>query len=344
MARPLWKDLRRAQREGSIAGLPTLAKVPLPPRPHWKLAIASTCIAIAALVLNQTQTHGFALLSSHGTLRDHAWSGATAGAFLVFGVIAIRRLSTQVSRLFHIGAGPTAANAIRLVLTIAGLVVVLITAIIMIGVNPGHLLAAAGLTGVILGLAAQQSLGNVFAGIVLMVARPFTVGQRIRVRSGSFGGIFDAEVLAMGLTYVELLTDDGPLRVPNLGMLAAAVGPAPAPKPEPDQQRLYVNRALQKRPPRSSPPAPGRRVQPGRRPAGTVRRPREIIRQMRSRAARDDHPAGRGGGPEPGSTTGGPRPSGERPAPAPPQGPGETGGRPSSPPPDGTAGSGPASP
>jgi hypothetical protein len=278
MARPLWKDLIRAREQRSLASLPTLSTVPLPPRPHWKVAVTSTVIAIAALVLDQTQTNGTTLLQ-RGSQSDHIWSAGCSGAFFVFGSLAVRRLATQVSRLVHVGAGPTAANALRVILTIVGLVIVVITTIIMVGVNPGRLLAAAGVTGVILGLAAQQSLGNVFAGIVLMIARPFSVGQRIRVRSGSFGGIFDGEVRSMGLTYVEFLTDDGPLRVPNLGMLASAVGPAPAPKPEPDAPRLYVNRSIAKRP-RSATVHQQRRSQV---PHTRVRRPREIIRRMRQR-------------------------------------------------------------
>ncbi len=284
MARPLWKDLVRAREQRSIASLPTVSKVPLPPRPHWKLAVASTIIAIAALVLSQTQTHGVVLLQHKGDVSDHIWSGACSGAFLVFGSIAIRRLATQVSRLVHVGAGPTAADALRIILTIVGLVVVVISTVIMIGVNPGRLLAAAGLTGVILGLAAQQSLGNVFAGIVLMIARPFSVGQRIRIRSGSFGGIFDAEVLAMGLTYVELMTDDGPLRVPNLGMLASAVGPAPVAKAEPEAPHLYVNRTIAKRPARSTAAHQQHRPEQHRTSA---RRPREVIRRMRQRRSED---------------------------------------------------------
>ncbi|MHB8246025.1 MAG: mechanosensitive ion channel family protein [Acidimicrobiales bacterium] len=297
MARPLWKDLRAAREQRSLAPLTTLSTVPLPPRPRWKLAATSALIAIAALALRQAE--GASLLQ-HGSnlVTKHLWTALASGAFLVFGAIAIRRVATQVSRVVHVGAGPTAANALRVILTIVGLVVIVIVTIIMVGVNPTKLLAAAGVTGVIIGLAAQQSLGNVFAGLVLMIARPFTVGQRVRVRSGSFGGIFDGEVLAMGLTYVEFMTDDGFLRVPNLGILAAAVGPAPKVEQKPEQKSLYVNTALPKRPPRSQAPHGARRPPRQPRAKATVRRPREIIRQMRQRRSEP------GEGPV-GGTTGG---------------------------------------
>ena len=60
--------------------------------------------------------------------------------------------------------------------------------------------------------------------IVLLLARPFTVGDRVRVRSGALGGIFEATVLGMSLTYVTMRTDGGILKVPNSTLLAAGVG------------------------------------------------------------------------------------------------------------------------
>jgi small-conductance mechanosensitive channel len=220
---PLWRDLRGSRRRRLLVPVTT---VPPPPRPRYGIAIASSVIAIAALTIFNLEGGS---LTKGATTAQHIWAGSMAGTFLVFGSLAVRRLATQLGRLVHVGGGPTAGSAIRLIFTIAGLILVVVVTIGMLGVQATRLLAAAGITGVILGLAAQQSLGNVFAGIVLMVARPFNVGERIRIRSGSFGGIFDAEVQAMGLTYVDLVTDEGPLKIPNLGMLAAGVGPAPEP-------------------------------------------------------------------------------------------------------------------
>lgn len=293
MARPLWKELRTARRERSLTPLSSMSTVPLPPRPRFGLAVISFGIAVAALALDQTEN---GTLRGH-QLHEHVWAGATAAAFLVFGSIAVRRFATQIARLVHVGAGPAAGSALRLILTVTGIILVLIVTIGLLGVSATKLLAAAGITGIIIGLAAQQSLGNVFAGIVLMVARPFVVGQRISVRSGSFGGVFDGEVRSMGLTYVELTTDDGVVKIPNLGMLAAGIGPPAAPA-KTASQALYVNRATPKRPPRTTPHSQRR---PHREP--TPRRPREIIRRMRERR-KDEGPeqSGKDGPPTPPSS------------------------------------------
>src|ERR1700735_5477601 len=58
-----------------------------------------------------------------------------------------------------------------------------------------------------------------------LLARPFAVGNRVRVRSGALGGEFYGTVISMSLTYVSILTDEGMLKVPNSSLLAAAVGP-----------------------------------------------------------------------------------------------------------------------
>ena len=98
-------------------------------------------------------------------------------------------------------------------------------------VSIDHLLVGAGLAGVVLGIAAQQSLGNVFAALVLLLARPFKIGDHVRIRSGALGGVFDAWILEVSLTYVTLRTDDGDLKIPNSAMLA--VGQLPGTRADP---------------------------------------------------------------------------------------------------------------
>ena len=99
-----------------------------------------------------------------------------------------------------------------------------------------QLVVGGAVTGVIVGIAAQQSLANVFSGIILLSARPFRVGDRIGIRSGALSGLLEGTVTEISLTYVLLETASGPLHVPNSQVLAAAVGPAgavPAPSAPP---------------------------------------------------------------------------------------------------------------
>ena len=62
-----------------------------------------------------------------------------------------------------------------------------------------NLAVGGAFTAVIVGLAAQQTLGNLFAGIVLLSARPFRVGDRVRLQGGGLAGEIEGIVSSLGL-------------------------------------------------------------------------------------------------------------------------------------------------
>jgi small-conductance mechanosensitive channel len=91
---------------------------------------------------------------------------------------------------------------------------------------PGSTLAVGGgFTAVVVGLAAQQTLGNLFAGMVLLSARPFRVGELIRLQAGAVGGSVEGIVSSLGLLYTTLARGEDRVLVPNSVVLAAAVVP-----------------------------------------------------------------------------------------------------------------------
>jgi small-conductance mechanosensitive channel len=188
----------------------------------WMVGTAAGIVAAAALV------GGSAFGNVHSRVMHPklvAWIGAAV--LLVSGVIATRRLAAGLGHVVTRRSIAAAGAAVRLLTTGVGYVVVLFAVFAVLEVSVDHLLVGAGLAGVIIGIAAQQSLGNVFAALVLLLARPFKVGDHVRIRSGALGGIFDAWVLEVSLTYVTLRTDDGELKIPNSAMLAAGVGQLP---------------------------------------------------------------------------------------------------------------------
>jgi small-conductance mechanosensitive channel len=77
--------------------------------------------------------------------------------------------------------------------------------------------------------AAQQSLANLFAGLVLLFASPFRVGDHVRFRAGALSGEIDGVVTNLSLTYVRLETAEGQMLLPNAQALAAAVLLVPEP-------------------------------------------------------------------------------------------------------------------
>ncbi len=188
----------------------------------WGIGVIAGVLALAALVA------GSAFGNVHASaLHPKLVAGISAAVVLVAGVVSTARIAAALSRLVAIRSIAAAGSAIRVLASGVGYLFVLFAVLAVLDVSIEHLLVGAGLAGVILGIAAQQSLANVFAGLVLIMARPFRVGDRVRIRSGALGGIFDARVDEMSLTYVTLLTEDGQLKVPNSAMLAAGVGRLP---------------------------------------------------------------------------------------------------------------------
>ncbi|HEX4721114.1 MAG TPA: mechanosensitive ion channel family protein [Pseudonocardiaceae bacterium] len=169
-----------------------------------------------------------------------AVGGKRAGVFvaiggcLVFGLLAVRSAANEVARLIRSrGGGAAPANALRWIITLVGYLIVVIEVITLFGVPIDRLLLSGAITGVIVGIAAQQSLGNAFAGLVLLFSRPFVVGDYITLRSGALGGQYDGEVTAITLMYTRLATAEGPISLPNSGVLASATGPRPNPAATP---------------------------------------------------------------------------------------------------------------
>ena len=102
------------------------------------------------------------------------------------------------------------AAVVRYAILLVGGVTMLVIAIALCKVPIGQLLVGGAVTTILLGIAGQQSLANVFAGLVLLLSRPFTVGDYIRLKSGALGGVTDGLVTEIGITYLRLDTEDGP--------------------------------------------------------------------------------------------------------------------------------------
>jgi small-conductance mechanosensitive channel len=156
-----------------------------------------------------------------------------AAISLIAGIVAVRAVARAVRLAMRDQIGDARTAPVGVVVSALGYVIVLFVVLGALEVNLGGLLLGGALTGVVIGIAGQQTLGNFFAGLVLLMIRPFSVGERIVLRSGPLGGEYEGLVTEMSLYYVHLQTDSGPVALPNAGVLASAVGPgARAPKEE----------------------------------------------------------------------------------------------------------------
>ena len=194
-------------------------------RPDFRRALAAGVGAVIALSFGSA--YGDGLHSRH--LSTKLIVIGVAVAFVILGVLAVRSTANEVQRVVRARGGPSAGTTVRLLITLFGYLIILLAVLGMLAVPLGRLLVGGAITGIVVGIAAQQSLGNIFAGLVLLLARPYVIGEHIRVRSGALGGPIDGTVVGMDLLYTTLDTEEGLVRLPNAGLLAAAVGPRPKP-------------------------------------------------------------------------------------------------------------------
>lgn len=76
------------------------------------------------------------------------------------------------------------------------------------------LLAGAGVVSVIIGLAAQNALGNLIAGFSLVLYRPFRVGDRLQVNTSMGAVSGTVETLSLGYTMLRGI-DGKTMIIPN---------------------------------------------------------------------------------------------------------------------------------
>jgi len=86
--------------------------------------------------------------------------------------------------------------------------VAIIMALDILGVNVMPFIAGAGVAGIAIGFAAKDTLSNLIAGILLIIDRPFEIGDRIEVWSAPAGSATWGDVIDIGLRATKIKTTD----------------------------------------------------------------------------------------------------------------------------------------
>jgi small conductance mechanosensitive channel len=149
----------------------------------------------------------------------------TVVVLLILGWAIARDVGRALGPALFRRMDPAAAGTVGFVIRLVTVVVAFVVALGIAGVDPRTLALGGAFTAVILGLAAQQTLGNMFAGTVLLSARPFRVGDSVRLQGGPLAGQIEGTVSSLGLLYTTFATEDGPIMVPNSLVLNVAVLP-----------------------------------------------------------------------------------------------------------------------
>ncbi len=150
---------------------------------------------------------------------------ASVIALVLLGWFVARDVARAIAPMLLGRLGPETAATVGFGLRLGGLIAIILVALRLAGLPPQTLAFGGAAAAVVLGLAAQQTLGNLFAGIVMLSTRPFRIGERVRFQGGNLAGQLEGTVVSLGLLYLEMTDGANRVMVPNAAALACAVTP-----------------------------------------------------------------------------------------------------------------------
>lgn len=191
--------------------------------PVWRaLALVVALLVATSVVAENAAAVAPHLFGKSASLADIvltlAW--VTFGGFLV----GRGRLRLSLERDSRAADERRAWNLFVNVFAALGYTYLLLVALAVLRVDLRGILVGGAVTGIVLGIAAQSALGNLFGGMLILLLHPYGVGQRIMVRSSLFGGTeYSGVVREVTLFHTSLDSGAGRLIIPNAITVASVV-------------------------------------------------------------------------------------------------------------------------
>ncbi|MEA2234277.1 MAG: small conductance mechanosensitive channel [Solirubrobacteraceae bacterium] len=152
-----------------------------------------------------------------------------AGALIATGWMLARSAGRALRPWLFKRLEPATAGTVGFLIRLTTMSVVVVVALRVAGLGSSELALGGAVTAVIVGLAAQQTLGQVIAGSVLASAQPFRVGERVRLQGGSLAGTIEGQVTSLGLLYTTMAQGENEILIPNSVVMAVAIVPLRGP-------------------------------------------------------------------------------------------------------------------
>ena len=230
---PLMPDTKTHYwREAGLAGQIDAGKT----RRARREAIVIVPLIVAVLVIYNYRADLFG--------NDVAVRVVSVVVLVVLGWGFARAIGRAVRPWLYRRLDPGTAGTVGFLIRLGAIVLALLVALRVAGLKPETLAVGGAVTAVVIGLAAQQTIGNVFAGMLLLSARPFRVGERVRMHGGMVAGEVEGIVSSLGLLYTTLINGEDEILVPNNVVLTLAI----VPLREPDAVDLRARLPLGTRP------------------------------------------------------------------------------------------------
>ncbi len=129
--------------------------------------------------------------------------------FVIFFILAkiLKRIITSTAERLKLDGNLT--SLLARISNITFIIFGFVTALGTLGINVSALVAGLGLTGFALGFALKDTISNLLSGILILLYRPFEIGNRIKI-SG-----YEGIVISIDLRYTELDSEGNKVLIPN---------------------------------------------------------------------------------------------------------------------------------
>ncbi len=194
-----------------------------------QIAAVIIVASVAALIF-------YFLASEFGFLPDSSVKYLYIAVGAVGGYLVIRIVSRIIAKYGESQLKTANSSALKNLFQVIAVLALLLAVMFALGINITSALVGAGFLGIVLGLAAQLVLSNVFAGFALLSSKQFEVGDRITVNVGQYGFLaqsyihddlipgYTGVVVDIGLSHTKLLGDDNvPVSYPNSALIQAMI-------------------------------------------------------------------------------------------------------------------------
>jgi small-conductance mechanosensitive channel len=197
------------------------------------VVMVSVGILYSALYILSTVYHNSIIISYHLVFY---------GLLLAVGGVLITNLiASLVENKAKQLVGEATAGILNFFIKTVGYITVAILFFAFVRINIESALVAGGFAGIVIGLASQDVLGNIFGGIAIVGSRPFKVGDRITLSTWQYGIVapsyppkfysndflipgYTGKVTGISLMYTTLMTDDNiPLKIPNSVLIQSSI-------------------------------------------------------------------------------------------------------------------------
>jgi len=137
---------------------------------------------------------------------------------IIIGYALLQLIALFVRRVMWKNLDPQTKFIIHKAIIYTGIAIILLLVLRVLNLKITALLGAAGILGIVLGIASQTSIGNVISGIFLISEKSFEIGDLIRV-DDKMGTVYSIDLLSVKLKTLDNLL----IRIPNQTMISSEV-------------------------------------------------------------------------------------------------------------------------